>query len=97
MHQVEYAMEAVKQGAACVGLRSADYAVLAAVKRAPSDLSSHQKKLFEIDEHVGIAISGLTADARQLCKQMRNECLEHRYVYEAPLLLSRLVLYVANS
>jgi 20S proteasome subunit alpha 6 len=30
LHQVEYAMEAVKQGSACVGLRSNDFAVLVA-------------------------------------------------------------------
>eukprot|EP01047_Picozoa_sp_COSAG01_P065602 COSAG01_NODE_8893_length_2623_cov_548.354596_1_plen_92_part_00 len=66
LHQVEYAMEAVKQGSCAVGLRSRTHVVLCTLKRASSDLSSHQQKLFEIDEHVGIAISGLTADARML-------------------------------
>jgi hypothetical protein len=35
-------------------------------------------QIFEIDEHLGIAIAGLTADARVLCKYMRTECLNHR-------------------
>ena len=30
---------------------------------------------------MGIAISGLTADARVLCRYMRNECLNHRRVF----------------
>mmetsp|Transcript_12198 Transcript_12198/g.20217 ORF Transcript_12198/g.20217 Transcript_12198/m.20217 type:complete len:264 (-) Transcript_12198:75-866(-) len=83
--QVEYAMESVKQGSACVGLRSDKYAVLGALKRSVSELSSHQKKLLEIDDHIGIGIAGLTADARSLAKYMRNESLNHKYIYGAPL------------
>lgn len=60
IHQIEYAMEAVKQGSACVGLKSKNFAVIAALKRASSELGAHQKKIFKIDEHIGIAISGLT-------------------------------------
>lgn len=33
LYQVEYAMEAVKQGSVCVGLVSDDFAVLGAIKR----------------------------------------------------------------
>jgi 20S proteasome subunit alpha 6 len=33
LHQVEYAMEAVKQGSACLGLISKTHAVLCALKR----------------------------------------------------------------
>uniref|UniRef100_A0A7S0MLE9 Proteasome subunit alpha type n=1 Tax=Cryptomonas curvata TaxID=233186 RepID=A0A7S0MLE9_9CRYP len=97
LHQVEYAMEAVKQGSACVGVRSRTHAVLVALKRAHNDMSSYQKKIFKVDEHVGIAISGLTADARSLCKLMRTECLEHHYVYESPMPVQRLVLMVADK
>lgn len=35
-------------------------------------------QVFKIDDHMGIAISGLTADGRILCRYMRNECLNHR-------------------
>lgn len=74
-------MESVKQGSACVGLRSSSHAVLGAIKRSVSELSSHQKKILEIDNHIGMAMAGLTADARSLAKYMRNECLNHKYVY----------------
>jgi 20S proteasome subunit alpha 6 len=97
LHQVEYAMEAVKQGSACIGVRSKKYAVIAALKRSHNDMSSYQKKVFKVDEHVGIGISGLTADARSLCKYMRTECLEHQYVYESAMPVQRLVLLIADK
>jgi len=94
--QVEYAMESVKQGSACIGLRSNTHAVLGALKRSVSELSSHQKKLLEIDDHIGIGIAGLTADARSLAKWMRNECLNHKYVYGTPIPSGRLVTDLAD-
>jgi 20S proteasome subunit alpha 6 len=77
--------------------QSKTHAVLATLKRAPSELSSYQRKVFKIDDHMGIAISGLTADGRILCRYMRNECLNHRYVYESPMPLGRLVRQVADK
>ena len=52
--------------------------VLATLKRAASELSAYQRKLFKIDDHMGIAIAGLTADGRQLSRYMRSECINHR-------------------
>lgn len=94
--QVEYAMESVKQGSACVGLRSSSHAVIGALKRSVSTLSSHQKKILEIDDHIAIGIAGLTADARSLAKWMRNECLNHKYVYGSAMPSSRLVNDLAD-
>ena len=69
-------MEAVKQGSICVGLRSKDFVVcfqvmkknkdfqvLCTLKKSKSELASHQEKVFKVDDHIGMAISGLTADA----------------------------------
>lgn len=97
LHQVEYAMEAVKQGSACVALRSKDIAVVAALKRAPNELGSYQKKVFKIDTHMGIGISGLVADARVLAKYMRNECLNHKWAYETNMQTGRLVGMVSDK
>lgn len=94
--QVEYAMESVKQGSACVGLRSDKLCVLGALKRSVSELSDHQKKLLEIDSHIGIGIAGLTADARSIAKWMRTECLNHKYVYGTPMVTSKLLTDLAN-
>jgi len=97
LHQVEYAMEAVKQGSATVGLKNTDYAILLALKRSTSELSAHQKKIIAIDEHVGITIAGLTADARILTRYMRNECTNERYAHDQPLPITRLVGTLGNK
>lgn len=97
LFQVEYAMEAVKQGSCAVGLKSDTHVVLATLKRSESELSSFQRKVFKVDDHMGIAISGLTADGRVLCKYMRNECLNHRYIYESVMPVGRLVRQVADK
>jgi len=95
--QVEYAIEAVSQGSASVGLKSRDYVVLIGLQRSSSDLSSYLKKIFKIDDHIGISVSGITADGRVLCKWMRNECLNHRYVYDSDIQSGRLVKKLADK
>lgn len=35
-------------------------------QRAQSELAAHQKKILHVDNHIGISIAGLTADARLL-------------------------------
>ncbi len=96
LHQVEYALEAVKQGSCVVGLRSKTHAVLVALKRAPSELASYQKKMLRIDNHIGIGFAGLTSDARVLSNYMRQLALSSRLVYSRPLPLSRIISSLAD-
>ncbi|KAL1518291.1 hypothetical protein ABEB36_001933 [Hypothenemus hampei] len=97
LHQVEYAMEAVNLGSATVGLKSDSHAVLIALKRASSELSAYQKKIINIDDHIGITISGLTADARILSRFMRSECLNYKYSHDSYLPLNRLISILGNK
>ncbi|GAB2218119.1 hypothetical protein Droror1_Dr00001337 [Drosera rotundifolia] len=97
LFQVEYAMEAVKQGSAAIGLRSKTHVVLGCVNKAQSELSSHQKKIFKVDDHIGVAIAGLTADGRVLSKYMRNESINYGFGYEGKLPVGRLVVQLADK
>eukprot|EP01101_Sappina_pedata_P005918 TRINITY_DN2824_c0_g1_i1.p1 TRINITY_DN2824_c0_g1~~TRINITY_DN2824_c0_g1_i1.p1 ORF type:complete len:256 (-),score=98.18 TRINITY_DN2824_c0_g1_i1:80-847(-) len=97
LHQIEYAMEAVKQGMPVVALKSNTHAVLIALNRASSSLASFQKKIFKIDEHMGVGIAGLTADARVLTRHMQTECLNHKFVYNSPLPIGRIVRQIADK
>ena len=97
LFQVDYAMEAVKQGSVCLGLRSAEHVVLCSLKRLPSELAGYQDKMFKVDDYIGMAMSGLTADARVLCKYMRNECLNYKITFGSTQPLNRLLFKVAES
>lgn len=61
------------------------------MQRNAEELSSYQKKLFSIDEHTGIAIAGLTSDARVLSNFMKQQCLGHRLTYGRAMPLRSLV------
>jgi 20S proteasome subunit alpha 6 len=91
IHQIEYAMEAVKQGSATVGVKSKTHAVLVALKRAQNELSAHQKKCLRIAPHCGMSMAGLTADGRGLTNYMRTETLNYEIVYGSDMPLARLV------
>ena len=80
-----------------LGLKSESHVVLVSLMRNPDDLSSHQEKIFEVDEHMGIAIAGLLADARNLCKYMRNECLSYWYVHDSQHPIARLIAKVGEK
>ncbi|KAH6571950.1 hypothetical protein BASA50_006736 [Batrachochytrium salamandrivorans] len=97
IHQVEYALEAVKQGSAAVGVRSNTHAVVLALKRSTGELASYQKKVLKIDDHMGIAFAGLTSDARVLSNFMRSEAMKSRMLYDRPLPVSRIVSSIGNK
>ncbi|XP_017954642.1 proteasome subunit alpha type-1 [Drosophila navojoa] len=97
LHQVEYAIAAVKLGTATVGLKNNDYAVLVALCKPPSELSASQRKLIPIDDHLGISIAGITADARVLSKYLRSECLSYKHSYGSTYPVSRLITNLGNK
>lgn len=71
--------------------------MLLGLKFSPHDLATHQEKIFDIDSHMGICISGLTADARYLTKFMRNECLNYWYAHGSQHPCERLVAKIGKK
>ena len=85
LFQVEYARESGKRGTTTAGLKFRDGVVLVCDKRIASRLIIPEsiEKMFKIDDHVGIATSGLVADARQLVARARVEAQINRITYAA--------------
>ncbi|MGB0616843.1 MAG: archaeal proteasome endopeptidase complex subunit alpha [Candidatus Poseidoniaceae archaeon] len=83
LFQVEYARESVKRGTTTAGLKFRDGVVLVCDKRIVSRLIIPEsiEKVFKVDEHVGVATSGLVADARQLVGRARVEAQINRITY----------------
>lgn len=100
LFQLEYAQEAVKQGAPTVGLSTPTMAVLCALRRRPTpdDLSATpSRKLFALAPHTGCAIAGLTSDARVLTKAMFKEALASRMDGDREVGIRRLVEEVVGD
>ena len=73
LFQVEYAIEAVRRGTTAIVCRNKN-SVVFAVEKKSSQLQEEtlgSEKIFKIDDHIGVAISGLTADARVLIDRAR--------------------------
>lgn len=84
LFQVEYAREAVKRGTTAAGVKAKDGVVLLVDKRITSRLieSESIEKIFQIDDHIGVATSGLVADARALVDRARVEAQINRVSYD---------------
>lgn len=98
--QVEYAMKAVENSSTAIGIRCKDGVVFGVEKLVLSKLyeEGSNKRLFNVDRHVGMAVAGLLADARSLADIAREEASNFRsnFGYNIPLkhLADRVAMYV---
>eukprot|EP00088_Acartia_fossae_P022074 TRINITY_DN23368_c2_g1_i1.p1 TRINITY_DN23368_c2_g1~~TRINITY_DN23368_c2_g1_i1.p1 ORF type:complete len:257 (+),score=69.83 TRINITY_DN23368_c2_g1_i1:34-804(+) len=90
--QIEYADKAVENSGTAVGIRGKDGVVFAVEKIVTSKLyeKGANRRIFNIDTHVGMAAAGLIADARQLAEIARDEAASYRSDYRAPIPLDYL-------
>jgi 20S proteasome subunit alpha 6 len=69
------------------------------------ELAFYQDKVFKISNNMGIGLCGLTADGSKqlklklglLYKNLKSECLNYNYVYNAEYPTERLVSKIAES
>jgi proteasome alpha subunit len=96
--QVEYALEAIRRGTLAVAVKSNDAVCLAAQIKIPSNLMDADSidKLFQVDEHIGVAIAGLHADSRTLINYSRVQAQSFRLTYDEPVRLNMLVKSIAD-
>jgi len=84
LYQVEYAREAVNRGSIILAMKSNAGVVILANRRVEStlvDVSSIQK-IYQIDDNLWIAISGLIADGKALIDIARRVAQGNRATYE---------------
>jgi proteasome alpha subunit len=98
LFQVEYALEAVRRGTLAVAVKTHDCVCLAAQIKIPSILMKADSidKIFQVDEHIGVAISGLHADSRALINYARVQAQSFRLTYDEPVRLNMLVKTIAD-
>jgi len=98
LFQVQYAQEAVKRGLTALGIKVNEGVILAAEKRVRSKLVEEVsiEKIFQVDEHIGAAASGLIADARVLIDHARIEAQINRLRYDEPISVQSLAKRIGD-
>jgi len=99
LYQVEYAMEAISQAGAAVGILASDGVVLAAEKRITTkllDVRKSTEKMYKIDDHVACAVAGITADANILINYARLAAQRYFYTYQEPMPVEQLLRQVCD-
>jgi proteasome alpha subunit len=97
--QVEYAEQTVKRlGASCVGFLCKDGVVIISDKRAldPLLVSSSMTKIYEIDDHIIAAASGILSDARVLLERAQLYAQQHRVTYNEDVEVEAVIRDVGN-
>ncbi len=96
--QVEYAKKTVKQGTPVIGVVCRDGVVLIADKRVIDKLMvvHSVEKVFQVDEHIAAAASGIMSDARILIEKAQVLAQQHRVTYDEPVEPHSLVKEISN-
>lgn len=96
--QVEYAKKTVKQGTPVLGIVCKDGVVLVADKRVIDKLVVIEsvEKVFQIDEHIAAAASGIMSDARILIEKAQVLAQQHRVTYDEPMEPAALAKEISN-
>ena len=96
--QVEYAEKAVKLGATVLGITTKEGVVLIGDRKIKSKLlvKDSFKKVFEIDDHIGVTGAGAMSDGRRLIEESQAIAQKHKVSYQNPIDILSLVKDIAN-
>nr|DAD47595.1 TPA_asm: hypothetical protein HUJ06_017532 [Nelumbo nucifera] len=100
LFQVEYAFKAVKaSGITSIGVRGKDSVCVVTQKKVPDKLLDQTSvtHLFPITKYLGLLATGMTADARTLVQQARNEAAEFRFRYGYEMPVDVLAKWIADK
>lgn len=92
-------MEAISQAGSAVGLKATNGVVLVAEKRITSKLLDKRKtteKMYKIDDHVSVAVAGITSDANILLNYARLEAQKYLAQYGEPIPIEQLLQRVCD-
>lgn len=83
LYQVEYAIETVRRGTLAIGIKTPQGIVLAAEERIRKLQSSGTtQKIFQVDDHIGVAAAGYIPDARVQVDYARLIAQSNKLVYD---------------
>jgi len=98
LYQVEYAIETVRRGTIAVGIKSKDGIVIA-VEEKPRKLqiSDTAQKIFQVDDHVGVAAAGYIPDARSQVDNARFFSQSNKLIYDESVDVETIAKHLADQ
>jgi len=98
LYQVEYAIETVRRGTIAVGVKCKEGIVIA-VEEKPRKLqiSDIAQKIFQIDDHVGVAAAGYIPDARSQVDNARFFSQSNKMIYDEPVEVETIAKHLADQ
>jgi len=98
LYQVEYAIETVRRGTVAVGVKCKDGIVIA-VEEKPRKLqiSDTAQKIFQIDDHVGVAAAGYIPDARSQVDNARFFSQSNKMIYDEEVEVETIAKHLADQ
>ncbi|MGB0724388.1 MAG: archaeal proteasome endopeptidase complex subunit alpha [Nitrosopumilus sp.] len=98
LYQVEYAIETVRRGTVAVGVKCKD-GIVFAVEEKPRKLqiSENAQKIFQIDDHVGVAAAGYIPDARSQVDNARFFSQSNKMIYDEEVEVETIAKHLADQ
>lgn len=100
LFQVEYAIEAINNAAASIGILTKEGVVIGVEKKIQSKLLAEGKqseKIYKIDDHIICAVAGLTSDANILLNKARLIAQRYTYRFQEPQPVDQLVQGICST
>ena len=98
IYQVEYAIETVKRGTLAIGIKCKD-GVIIAVEENPRALqvADITQKIFQVDQHIGVAAAGYIPDARVQVDNARFFSQSTKLTFDEPVEVETVAKHLADQ
>ncbi len=98
LYQVEYAIETVRRGTIAVGIKSNEGIVIAVEERPRKlQISDTAHKIFQVDDHIGVAAAGYIPDARSQVENARFFSQSNKLIYDEVVDVETVAKHLADQ
>lgn len=98
LYQVEYAIETVRRGTISVGIKTTEGIVIAVEERPRKlQISDSAQKIFQVDDHVGVAAAGYIPDARSQVDNARFFSQSNKMIYDEAVDIEMVAKHLADQ
>ncbi|KAF7678805.1 putative proteasome subunit alpha type-5 [Astathelohania contejeani] len=97
IYQIEYAMKAMNLGTTTLAICTEDSIIICSERKLVSKLQVETvRKHHRIYDHIALAFSGISGDARTITKKAREYCLNHLLLYGQPAPIEGLLRHLSR-